>query len=69
MEDQIEHSWRKPSYSGNGGGDCVEVGQSRNLIAVRDTKDHTGPMLRFAPETWRRFADQVKHSFRSATAP
>ena len=40
MEDQIEPRWRKASYSGNGGGSCVEV--ARNLprvVAVRDSKD------------------------------
>ena len=26
MEASVEMSWRKSSYSGNGGGDCVEVG-------------------------------------------
>lgn len=62
MEDQIKHGWRKSTYSGNGGGDCVEVGYIQDVIAVRDTKDRSGPMLRFAPETWRRFADQVKRS-------
>ena len=60
MEDQIEQSWRKSSYSGNGGGDCVEVGHVQDVIAVRDTKDRTGPMLGFAPEAWRRFTDRVK---------
>jgi len=62
MEDQIEHGWRKSSYSGNGGGDCVEVGQIQDVITVRDTKDHTGPMLQFTPETWRRFVGGVKRS-------
>lgn len=28
MEDQIDLCWRKSSYSGNGGGDCVEVALS-----------------------------------------
>jgi hypothetical protein len=26
MEDTIDPRWRKASYSGNGGGSCVEVG-------------------------------------------
>ena len=26
MEDQVVPSWRKSSYSGNGGSNCVEVG-------------------------------------------
>ena len=40
MEDQIELSWRKASYSGNGGGSCVEVGTGLpSKVAVRDSKD------------------------------
>jgi hypothetical protein len=39
MEDQIELSWRKASYSGNGGGSCVEVGSGLpGKIAIRDSK-------------------------------
>ena len=29
MEASVELRWRKSSYSGNGGGDCVEVGAWR----------------------------------------
>ena len=61
MED-IDRRWRKSSHSGNGG-ECVEVGQTRDLIAVRDTRqDEAGPVLRFSPAAWRRFADRVKRS-------
>ena len=52
--------WRTSSYSGANGGERVEVGQDQDLIAIRDTKDRTGPMLRFTPQTWRRFAQQVR---------
>ena len=54
--------WRKSSYSGGQGGNCVEVAShsERDRVLVRDTKDRAGPMLRFAPAAWRRFADQVK---------
>ena len=62
MENQIDRRWRKSSYSGNGGGDCVEVGGSARRVLVRDTKDRTGPMLRFTPAAWRRFAGQLKQS-------
>ena len=55
-------NWRKSSYSGNGGGNCVEVGDDTLRVLVRDTKDRTGPVLRFTPDTWRRFAAQVKGS-------
>jgi hypothetical protein len=59
----IDNGWRKSSYSGNGGADCVEVGQAPAVVLVRDTKqDGTGPVLRFVPGAWRQFADQVKRS-------
>jgi Domain of unknown function (DUF397) len=55
----LDLRWRKSSFSGNGG-DCVEVGDAARVIIVRDTKDRSGPVLRFSPAVWRRFADQVK---------
>jgi uncharacterized protein DUF397 len=60
MEVQVDARWRKSSYSGNGGGTCVEVGQSRRGVLVRDTQDRPGQVLRFSLATWHRFADQVK---------
>lgn len=60
MEDNIEPGWRTSSYTGNGGGNCVEVGDAACMIVVRDTKDRSGPTLRFIPAVWRMFADQVK---------
>jgi len=32
-------SWRKSSYSGGSGGNCIEVGSGQDVIVVRDTKD------------------------------
>ena len=61
MEDNIEPGWRTSSYTGNGGGNCVEVGDATSMIVVRDTKDLPGPVLWFSPAAWRRFADQVKN--------
>ena len=52
--------WRKSSYSGNNGGDCVEVGHHETGVAVRDTKDREGSVLRFTPEVWRRFGSMLK---------
>lgn len=52
--------WRTASHSSNGGGECVEVGEARRGVLVRDTKDRTGPVLRFSPAAWRRFADRLK---------
>ena len=62
MEVKVGPRWRRSSYSGNGGGTCVEVGQVRPGVLVRDTTDRTGPVLGFTPGAWRRFADQVKRS-------
>ncbi len=52
--------WRKSSYSGQSGGNCVEVADDDSRVIVRDTKDRTGSVLRFSPDAWRRFAEQVK---------
>jgi Domain of unknown function (DUF397) len=52
--------WRKSSYTTSNGGNCVEVAGQESRVLVRDTKDRTGPMLRFAPGAWHRFAEQVK---------
>jgi hypothetical protein len=48
--------WRKSTYSSNNGGNCVEV--ARNLpgvIAVRDSKNPSGPALIFTPDEWSAF--------------
>jgi Domain of unknown function (DUF397) len=55
-------NWRKSSYSSGSGAECVEVGQSGGVVAVRDTQDRHGPVLAFTTDAWRRFADQVNLS-------
>ncbi len=63
MEDKIGLRWRKSSYSGNGGGNCVEVVDHGSRVLVRDTRqDGAGPVLRFSPAAWRTFADRVRRS-------
>ncbi len=53
-------AWRKSSYSGDNGGNCVEVGTADLAVAVRDSKDPDGPRLAFTADTWRAFAEQMK---------
>jgi hypothetical protein len=53
-------TWRKSSYSGGNGSDCVEVGGSGPAVMVRDTKDRGGAALAFGPDAWRRFAATIK---------
>ena len=57
----MDASWRKSSYSGGNGGRCIEVGThaGNGRVLVRDTKDRPGPVLRFTPAAWKRFADRI----------
>jgi hypothetical protein len=59
--------WRKSSYSGGQGGNCIEVADHDSRVIVRDSKDSQGAILRFSPDTWRRFADRVKGDVRLAS--
>ena len=52
--------WRKSSYSGSNGGNCVEVGAADLAVAVRDSKDPAGQVLTFAAPTWKAFAEHLK---------
>lgn len=53
--------WRKSSYSSGNGGNCVEVARNLpGLVAVRDSKDPSGPALAFTPGEWQDFAAAVK---------
>jgi hypothetical protein len=61
VEDQIEPRWRKSSYSGNGGSDCVEAAtRSPATVAVRDSKNPDGPILTVVPAGWRDFIADIK---------
>lgn len=54
--DLTRAAWRKSSRSTNNGGACVEVADNLpGVVAVRDSKDPTGPALTFAPANWRAF--------------
>jgi hypothetical protein len=50
--------WRKSTFSGANG--CVEVAVLDNSVAVRDSKDPSGPMLLFTPLEWRAFLAGVR---------
>lgn len=53
-------TWRKSTYSGTGGSECVEVGGAVGSVLVRDTKDRTGTVLNTSPESWRRLTATLK---------
>jgi hypothetical protein len=52
--------WRKSSFSGGGGSNCVEVADAGQAIGVRDSKDTLGPVLFFGQHAWCQFAAKVK---------
>ena len=52
-------NWRKSTYSGANGGDCVEVA-STEVIMVRDTNDRDGAMLNVPFTAWLKFATSLK---------
>ncbi|TMR05422.1 DUF397 domain-containing protein [Actinomadura soli] len=43
--DLTKADWRKSSYTGPNGGDCVELASVPDMVSVRDSKDPDGPKL------------------------
>jgi hypothetical protein len=55
-----EPHWRKASMS-NGSGACVELALAADGgVLVRDSKDRSGPILRFTHAEWEAFVDGVR---------
>jgi hypothetical protein len=62
MESTVNPRWRKSSFSGNGGGSCVEVGQETDgTILVRDTKDRGLAAHRYTLAEWHAFVAGVQN--------
>ena len=55
----MESNWRKSSYSGSNGGECVEVATA-GAVLVRDTADRSGPALIFTADVWRAFTAAIR---------
>lgn len=71
--DLSKAEWRKSTFTGSNGGNCVEVAELKDvtdgpghkagqadLVAVRDSKDPEGPKLFFTPAEWDAFVNGVK---------
>lgn len=54
--------WRKSSHSNPQGTECVEVAHTGDRIAIRDSKDPDGPLLRFSPAAFATFITHTKHT-------
>lgn len=64
-----ELTWQKSSYSGQNGGDCIEVAVLAQAdpagacqVLVRDSKNKAGPQLAFPVATWISFVAAAAHN-------
>jgi len=55
----VPAQWRKSTHS-SADGQCVEVAHLPEAIAVRDSKDPTGPKLIFTTRVWAAFVENAK---------
>ncbi|MFJ6634386.1 DUF397 domain-containing protein [Streptomyces sp. NPDC091376] len=56
-------TWRKSTYSGPDGADCLEVADAHpGVVPVRDSKNPGGPKLVFRAAAWSVFVEDVKNS-------
>lgn len=58
---QLGGRWRKSSFSMSNG-DCIEVASFSDQVGVRDSKAIVGPRLRFSPDSWAAFVDDIKRA-------
>lgn len=48
--------WRKSTYSGDQGGQCLEVAETpEDTVAIRDSKTPAGPILTLDPAAFTTF--------------
>jgi hypothetical protein len=52
--------WRKSSYSGSNGGQCVESATGCGEILVRDSADRDGGTLSVTADAWSVFTASIK---------
>ncbi|MGX7671929.1 DUF397 domain-containing protein [Plantactinospora sp. DSM 117369] len=59
--DLTDARWRTSSRSG-ANGNCVEVADNLGaVVAVRDSKDRSGPVLTFRPAAWTAFTASLRN--------
>ncbi|MFJ3584379.1 DUF397 domain-containing protein [Streptomyces sp. NPDC090127] len=60
QHDPIPPTWIKSSYSGDDGGNCLEVAPGfPDLVPVRDSKAPAGPTLVFERRAWNTFVGSL----------
>jgi hypothetical protein len=58
-ETTVGAQWFKSSYS-SPNGNCVELAVLGDGVGLRDSKDRSGPVLRFTPSEWEAFVSGVR---------
>ncbi|MBO2466160.1 DUF397 domain-containing protein [Actinomadura violacea] len=58
--DLTNAKWRKSSYTGSNGGNCVELADAAGAVAVRDSKDPNGPVLLVTRAALRSAVDSAR---------
>ena len=61
MEQLEALQWRKSSFSGNGGGNCVDVAVDGEKIYVRNSKKPAGATVAFTQSEWNAFISGAKN--------
>jgi hypothetical protein len=56
----LDGRWRKSSYSGTSGGDCVETAGTSGAVLVRDTTDRAGVTLTIPAAAWQTFVTELR---------
>lgn len=60
MTRALGKTWRKSSYSGGTGGDCVELARNEQGLLARDSKSPDSGMLSFTDGAVSAFLSAVK---------
>ncbi|WP_329434747.1 MULTISPECIES: DUF397 domain-containing protein [unclassified Streptomyces] len=56
LDPNLTHAqWRKSSYSGGTGGECIEVAETPAAVAIRDSKAPRLGTFRVSPEAFTAF--------------
>ncbi|WP_424921517.1 DUF397 domain-containing protein [Streptomyces sp. wa1] len=58
-----ELAWFKSSYSGGGGGNCVEIAVRTGGVSVRDSKDTQQREVAVSTRAWSAFTELAVESY------
>jgi Domain of unknown function (DUF397) len=59
LRPDVRFAWRKASAS-HPANACVEVAPADGMVAMRDSKDPGGPILRYTAAEWHAFLEGAK---------